>query len=80
MPPFEQLRVRVDRQGRPVGFFWRHWQPIAQVLEQWSEVGEWWAGEVPWETYRVLTHQGGVFEICRRETGDWFICLRQSYS
>lgn len=39
------------------------------VLDHWIEIGEWWDGDDPKEVFRVITDDGGIFELSREVEG-----------
>ncbi|OUN01105.1 MAG: hypothetical protein BAA04_13575 [Firmicutes bacterium ZCTH02-B6] len=52
------------RDRRPVTFRWRGaTYRIARVVDRWSYMGRWWAGEGEWKFWRVVTAGGGEFEL-----------------
>ncbi len=56
--------VTVGPGGVPLSFRFgavRH--PVQEVLDCWREVGRWWEQEPERETYRVLTAEGGIYEL-----------------
>lgn len=67
------VECRSDAAGRPVQFRWRgKLYRVAEVLDWWIEVGEWWSGEPETVWYRVQTHDRGVFELYRPTEGsEW---------
>ena len=47
-----------------VAFRWRgQTYRIARVIDRWSYMGRWWAGEGEWKFWRVVTVGGGEFEL-----------------
>ena len=71
------IRVGVDGENRPVAFVWRgHRRVVAEVLDEWRELGPWWDQDPPEErfVYRVMTEDGGVYEIdYRTPTRQWYL-------
>ncbi|HEY8552294.1 MAG TPA: DUF6504 family protein [Thermaerobacter sp.] len=57
--------VETDDHGRPCRFFWRRWHRVTCVLDEWREAGAWWDGEGERWVVRLLTEEGGVFELER---------------
>ncbi|MFO7312200.1 MAG: DUF6504 family protein [Bacillota bacterium] len=50
--------------GRPARFRWQNrTYRIARIIDQWSYLGRWWAGEGEWRFFRVETADGGLFEL-----------------
>lgn len=45
---------------------------IAEIVDTWSEMGEWWSGEPERKLYRVMTERCYVFDI-EQSGGEWFI-------
>ena len=59
------------RQAHPVPLAGKLYR-VAEVLDWWIEVGEWWSGEPETVWYRVQTHDRGVFELYRPTEGsEW---------
>lgn len=53
-----------DEDGCPTHFQWRgRLYRVVEVIDCWTEVGEWWNGEPETVWYRVQTHDKGVFEL-----------------
>ncbi|PZN07600.1 MAG: hypothetical protein DIU76_04275 [Bacillota bacterium] len=71
------IRVEADSRNRPVAFVWRGIRRVvAEVLEEWREIGPWWEQDPPEErfVYRVQTQDGGVYEIDYRiPARQWFL-------
>jgi hypothetical protein len=45
---------------------------VAEVLDRWIEMGEWWKGEGVRKLLRVVTSEHGIYDL--EYTGDeWFI-------
>ncbi len=49
---------------------------MREILDHWCEVGEWWDGDCPKEVFRVVTQDGGIFELSREvrdlgTAGEW---------
>lgn len=57
------VTVRLAADGAPQAFHHKVWHRVAQVLDSWREVGQWWDQEQETITYRVTTERGGVFEL-----------------
>ena len=57
--------VEVDERGYPRRFYWRRWHRVCEILDDWRETGAWWDGEAERIVVRVLTSEGGVFELER---------------
>lgn len=53
-----------EKDGVPRAFRYRGrcWR-VAEVLERWRDTGRWWAGEGPKLFFRVLSAEGGLWEI-----------------
>ncbi len=67
-----------DRLTAPGSFRWRgRRRLVAEVLECWRDNGAWWRGEPPTLFLRVLTRDGGIWELCRKAAGgDWEVYKR----
>ncbi|HLT58293.1 MAG: DUF6504 family protein [Limnochordales bacterium] len=51
-------------QGRLARFRWQdRIYRVTRIVDQWSYLGRWWAGEGEWRFYRVETADGGLFEL-----------------
>ncbi len=60
--------------GVPRAFRYRGPKRACTVIERWCESGAWWTGEGEREVFRVLTADGGVYELARdRGTQTWWL-------
>jgi hypothetical protein len=56
-------------QDRPATFTWRRSRyTVAEVLDRWDEIGRWWEQEAELVVWRVMTPDGGVFELAMKRT------------
>lgn len=56
--------------GIPRAFLFRGQHVVMDVLDRWVETGDWWRGQADREMFRVLTRDGGVFELERSIDSD----------
>ena len=69
--PDQPVQVTEGVNG-PTDFAWAaRWMHINKVLDYWEEIGCWWRGEAPREVFRVLTAEGGTFELHRLAGREW---------
>lgn len=61
--------------GRPVAFRWSGGRyRVREVLDYWLEAGRWWEQESEKATWRVVTVEGGVFELTFEAVGkQWLL-------
>ncbi|CAB1128289.1 protein of unknown function [Candidatus Hydrogenisulfobacillus filiaventi] len=65
-----------DREGGTLrGFrYRRHYRPVVEVLEVWTDVGAWWAGEPERRFWRVRTADHGLYELADDGSGrHWWL-------
>lgn len=73
-----RIQVWAPGDGSPRAFWHRGPRKACTVLERWCESGAWWAGAGELEVFRVLTADGGVYELARDQgAGTWW--LERSY-
>lgn len=61
--------------GCPQSFQWRRKSyVVSTVLEKWIDTGAWWEGEAEKVFYRLVTHDGGLYELYQeRISGRWYL-------
>lgn len=59
-----QADVTMGPGSTPVSFKWAGGRyRVKAVLDRWLEAGRWWEQETEKVTWRVATHEGGIFEL-----------------
>ncbi len=71
------LQVTCTRHGLPVKLTWptkRRSEKIAEILDQWREVGAWWDAEPERQVYLVVTTTQKSYEVYQvLQTGSWYL-------
>ena len=66
------VQVEVGLPEVPVAFRWRNRRIVVrEILDDWEEVGCWWAGEAPRRVYRLLGSNGTVYELHQQAPDGW---------
>ncbi len=48
----------------PKRFFWfKRWVSVAGITDAWKEIGRWWEGDPERLFFRVLSTEGGMYEV-----------------
>jgi len=59
----QPILVMVEK-GNPKRFFWiKHWVNVWKIVDKWTDVGRWWDNEEEKSFFRVLSPEGGMYEI-----------------
>lgn len=54
----------IIEKNTPRRFFWlKRWIDITKITDIWKDVGRWWDDEEEKKFYRVLSSDGGMYEI-----------------
>ena len=71
-PTDRALTVIETPQGEPHLFLWRgHRVKVREIIDDWEEEGCWWRDEEPRRVYRVLGHDGTLYELHRLTLSGW---------
>ncbi len=64
----DQPVLMVAERGAPKRFFWfKRWVNVEKVMDIWKEIGRWWEGDGERLCFRVLSSEGGMYEIYIRK-------------
>jgi len=59
------IQVILNSRHSPVAFEWQgRMRQVKEVQECWRLAGAWWDGAGERTFFRVLTHHGGIYELC----------------
>jgi len=59
------IQVILNSRHSPVAFEWQgRMRRVKEVQECWRLVGAWWDDDGERTFFRVLTHHGGIYELC----------------
>lgn len=60
----DQPVLVVAEKEKPKRFFWfKRWVNISLVMDKWKEAGRWWEGDEEKVFFRVLSTEGGMYEL-----------------
>lgn len=48
----------------PKRFFWfKRWVKVSEIMDAWKEVGRWWEEDQEKTFFRVVSVEGGIYEV-----------------
>lgn len=48
----------------PKRFFWfKRWVSVSKIMDAWKEIGRWWDNDQERAFFRVVSSDGGIYEI-----------------
>lgn len=64
----DQPVLVIAEQGKPKRFFWfKKWVNVKNIMDVWKEIGCWWEGDFEKLCFRVLSVDGGMYEVYAKE-------------
>lgn len=60
----DQPVLMVAEKEAPKRFFWfKRWVNVSKVIDKWREIGRWWEDDSEKLFFRVLSFEGGIYEV-----------------